>query len=55
METKTFTRFFFAIGARRSRSRSTRADLVTIVKGCSHSARISTICRVILNFLSIGW
>ena len=47
--------FFAAIGAMRSMSRSTIADLVTIVNGCSHAASTSRTERVTFHSRSIGW
>ena len=55
IETNTLTRFFAAMGARMSRSRSISADLVTIVTGCWNSDSTSRMPRVIWYLRSIGW
>ena len=45
----------FAISASRSRSSSTRSDLVVIVTGCRASRHTSSTWRVIRYCRSIGW
>src|SRR5438128_8743519 len=51
----TAARPFAAIGARMSRSRTTRSDFVVIVTGWSVSASTSRIDRVTRHSRSIGW
>jgi len=55
--TDTYTRAIrrAAIGAMMSMSRSTSADFVTIVNGCSCSASTSSTERVTFHSRSIGW
>ena len=55
IEIATLTSPFAAIGASRSRSRSTSADLVTMPTGWLVRARTSRICRVTRSVRSTGW
>jgi hypothetical protein len=54
-DTYTAASFCAAIGAIKSRSRSTPDDLVTSENGCLHSAITSSTDRVIPSLRSAGW